>query len=227
MPLNSSHNINIECGNTNRWTLDNELRQYRIKNLHKVIIATLNVASLPNKFDQLKSTIGNNIDVLVLTETKLDDSFPSSQFILDGYSFPYRKDRDRHGGGILIYVREDITSKMLTKHTFPDDIEGIFVELNFKNIKWLLFGTYHPPSQSDKYYFDKLTNALDLYLNIYDKFVLTGDFNAQVTEVEIDTFLEQYDAKNLVKEPTCFKSVDNPSCIDLFLTNSPLSFQHT
>ena len=34
-------------------------------------------------------------------------------------------------------------------------------------------------------------------------------------------------AKNLVKEPTCFKSVNNPSCIDLFLTNSPLSFQHT
>ena len=33
--------------------------------------------------------------------------------------------------------------------------------------------------------------------------------------------------KNLVKEKTCFKNVTNPSCIDLFLTNNALSFQHT
>ena len=207
--------------------MESELKRYRIKNLHRVIIATLNVASLPNKFDQLKLTIGNNIDVLVLTETKLDDSFPTSQFVLDGYSIPYRRDRDRNGGGILIYVREDIPSKILTRHTFPDDIEGLFVELNLKNVKWLLFGTYHPPRQSDKYYFNNITNALDLYLERYDKFVLTGDFNAQETESEVDNFLEQYGAKNIVKEPTCFKSADNPSCVDLFLTNSPLSFQHT
>ena len=40
-------------------------------------------------------------------------------------------------------------------------------------------------------------------------------------------FLIEHDSKNLVKEMTCFKSLDNPSCIDLFLTNSPLSFQNT
>ena len=40
-------------------------------------------------------------------------------------------------------------------------------------------------------------------------------------------FLEAFGAKNLVKEDTCFKSMENPSCIDLFLTNSPLSFQNT
>ena len=39
--------------------------------------------------------------------------------------------------------------------------------------------------------------------------------------------LYEHNSKNLVKDKTCFKSLENPSCIDLFLTNSPLSFQNT
>ena len=34
------------------------------------------------------------------------------------------------GGGVLIYVREDIPSKLLNKHVFPNDIEGLFIEIN-------------------------------------------------------------------------------------------------
>ena len=203
------------------------LKKYRIKNINRVIIATLNVNSITNKFDQLKLIIGKNVDVLVLTETKIDDSFPTSQFLIDGFSTPYRMDRNRYGGGILIYVREDIPSKELKRHDFPSDIEGIFIELNLKKVKWLLLGTYHPPSLTDSYYFEKLSNSLDLYLDTYDKFVLTGDFNAQEHEVEINEFLMKYDAKCIVKEPTCYKSMESPTCIDLFLTNSPLSFQDT
>ena len=93
-----------------------------------------------------------NIDILILVETKIDSTFTNSQFLIDGYTQPYRADRNRHGGGILIYVREDIPSKKLSKHTFPNDIEGIFVEINLRKTKILLFGSYHPPSQSDNYY---------------------------------------------------------------------------
>ena len=39
--------------------------------------------------------------------------------------------------------------------------------------------------------------------------------------------LSQFDVKNIVKGKTCFKSITNPSCIDLFITNKPLSFQNT
>ena len=85
----------------------------------------------------------------------------------------------------------------------------------------------NPPSLSDSYYFEKLSNSLDLYIDTYDKFVLTGDFNAQEDEVEIHEFLMKYDAKCIVKEPTCYKYMESPICICLFLTNSPLSFQDT
>ena len=59
--------------------------------------------------------------------------------------------RNQRGGGILIYVRSDIPSKLLTKHNFPNYIEGLFIEKNFRKSKWLFSGTYHPPSQNDQY----------------------------------------------------------------------------
>ena len=50
-------------------------------------------------------------------------------------------------------MQEDITSKVL-KHLFPNDIAGIFVEINFRKSTWLLCSTCHLPSQSDQYYFE-------------------------------------------------------------------------
>ena len=91
------------------------------------------------------------------------------QILIEGYSSPFRFDSNRYGGGILIYVRQDTPCKQLFKHTLTSDIEGIFVEINLRKVKWLLFGTYHPPSQNDEYYFENVAKALDLYSDKYDK----------------------------------------------------------
>ena len=93
------------------------------------------------------------MDIFVLTETKLDDSFPNSQFSVDRFSVPFRIDRNSSGDEVMFCVRDNIPSKLQTKHFFPNDIEGLFVELNFRKCKWLLLGTYHPPSQSDQHFF--------------------------------------------------------------------------
>ena len=84
------------------------LRNLKLKNINRLVLAHLNINSLSAKFDQLKLLIGKNIDILVLTETKIDNSFPSAQFRIEGFSMPFRLDRNRFGGGVLIYVREDI-----------------------------------------------------------------------------------------------------------------------
>ena len=104
-----------------------DLRNVRLKNLGRIILANLNINSVRNKFDQLKTIIKDNVDILILTETKIDASFPEAQFNIDGYSKPFRLDTNSYGGGLLIFVREDIPCKQLVKHTFPNDIEGIFV----------------------------------------------------------------------------------------------------
>ena len=52
-----------------------------------------------------------------------------------GYCRHFRRDRNRYGGGIFIYVQEDIPCKILPDHNLPEDIEGIFLELNFRKSK--------------------------------------------------------------------------------------------
>ena len=113
----------------------------------------MNINSIRYKFEQLKFLIEDKVDILIIQETKLDETFPDGQFLLNGFSPPYRNDRNKHGGGILIYVRDNIPSKLLNEFQPPKDIEGLFIELNFRNNKWLLFGSYHPPNQCSKYYF--------------------------------------------------------------------------
>ena len=76
---------------------------------------------------------------------------------------------------------------MLKKHKFPDDIEELFMEISFRKFKCLLCGLYHPPSQSDEYFFDHIDKALDVY-SIYEKNLITGDFNTQEGEKCLDTF---------------------------------------
>ena len=164
----------------------------RIKNVNNVIIGTLNINSLAPKFEQLEEIVGKSLDILTIQETKLDDSFPTQQFILNGYSEPYRLDRNREGGGVLIYVREDIPSKQLTKHKFSKYVEGLLVEINLRKTKLLFFGGYRSEHTdfglTKEDFLSQLTFALDKYSN-YDKVLLAGDFNIDENEEILQDFL--------------------------------------
>ena len=105
------------------------LENLRLKNVNRLISAQFNINSLRSKFDSLINIINNNTDILMISETKLDPSFPTRQFHIHGFSEPYRFDRNSIGGGILLYIREDIPSKLiLTKMA----IEEFFVEINLR-----------------------------------------------------------------------------------------------
>ena len=202
------------------------LKEYRSQNPENLIVASLNINSLRNKFDQLKLLIKDSLDILILEETKLDETFPEGQFHIEGFLPPFRKDRNSHGGGVMIFVRDSIHAKVLDVD-LPNNIESIFVELNLKNNKWLLMGTYRPPNQCSKHYYSEISKILDNYSLVYDNILLTGDFNEETSQVNTKSFLEAYNLSNLVKVPTCYRSLSNPRCIDLFLTNKKLSFKNT
>ena len=161
--------------------------------------------------------------IMVISETKLDDSFPESQFKIPGYSSPFRLDRDQNGGGIMVFVHEDITPEFLSFEDKP--FEVLFIELNFRKKKWLLSCSYNSNKNNISNHLQRLRNSLDLYSAKHGNIILIGDFNVSPEESHIETFCESYGLKNLIKVPTCYKNPQNPSCIDLILTNSPLSFQ--
>ena len=180
------------------------MENLKLKNNHRLVIGNLNINSTSNKFDKSKLITQGKTDILVITETKTDSTFPLNQFAIQGYSKHYRFDRNRNKSGVFIYVREDIPNKELKIHNTPEDIESIFIKINLIKTRWLFCGCYHPPSQSDQYFFDNTGKALDKYSKHYDKFMLVGDFNAEESEPCLSQFLYEYNAKNIVKENTCF-----------------------
>ena len=117
-----------------------KLSNTRLQNPSRSIIAQLNINSLHKKFDSLVQMLHNNLDILLISETKIDSSFPIAQFQIEGYT-TYRLDRNAKGGGILLYIREDIPSTLLNSDM---SIESFSVEINIRKKKWLLVCTYNP-----------------------------------------------------------------------------------
>ena len=72
-----------------------------------------------NKFYCLVQQITMNVDILMVSETKLDNSFLVGQFLRDGHGPPIRLDRDIHGGGLMPFVWEDIPCKLLSLENKP------------------------------------------------------------------------------------------------------------
>ena len=204
------------------WNKD--LKSVRLKNLNKIIVGHLNLNSIRNKFDFLAPQVQVIIDILMISETKLDESFPPVQFLLDGYCDPFRFDRDGNGGGILLYIRDDIPSKLLSKNK---NIEGFFVELNLRNKKkWLLSCSYNPKKATISSHLAELSRNTDLYLTKYDQLLFLGDFNAGVEDSSIKDFCTSFKLTSMINKPTCFKNPEK-LCIDLILTNCPRSFQNS
>ena len=91
--------------------LQKDRRQY----LNNPLIGYLNINSVRNKIADVQIFIQNiPLDYLVLSETKLDESFPNAQFNLDGYELGARRDRDKNGGGLIMFVKRGIICKRIS-----------------------------------------------------------------------------------------------------------------
>ena len=151
----------------------------------------------------LPDQIKGNIDVLLVSETKIDDSFPIGNFLIDKFSTPYRLDRNSNGGGLMLLVREDISSKAETK-----PIEGFYIELNLRNDKWLLNCSYNPHKNNIGNHLKALSDFLDSHPSTYEKILILSDFNVEADNQNMKTFCDSYSLTSLIKQPTCYK---NPS----------------
>ena len=67
-----------------------------LKNVNRLLIGNLNTNSVSEKFGQLKILVQGKLDIFVITETKIGSSFPKGQFLIEGFSEPYRLDRKKH-----------------------------------------------------------------------------------------------------------------------------------
>ena len=117
----------------------------------------------------------NTIDMLFLTETKIDDQFPDPQFQVNNYHF-WRADRIAYGGEIAAYVRSDLPCDRKKILEFKN-IESICIEILVGNTKWLISGVYRPQTINEKTFNDDFIKTRDKITTNYDNFMYIGDLN--------------------------------------------------
>ena len=106
----------------------------RSKNPKSIIFLYIHINSICNKFENLCDIIVNNVDVLSNTETKLDYSFANAQFFWPGFHEPLRLDINHQNGGLLVYTKASLLSKILAKFKLPFKIQIISFEINLRKV---------------------------------------------------------------------------------------------
>ena len=141
-------------------SLKNRPKEMKVQSSDKLILNQVNINLIRNQSEALKFIIDHKIDIFLISETKLDDSFSAAQFLIKSFRAPYRFDRNSKGGGLLLYIREDIPSKILTCSS-NCDIETLLVEINLRKRKLLLNGSYNLNKSHISHHFQCLNRLLD------------------------------------------------------------------
>ena len=79
----------------------------------------------------MKNIIEYTCDIFLISETKIDHSFPNGQFSIDGYKM-FRHDRNCFGGGLCLYVKNSIAVKQLNSHKENKKVGAIYLEINIR-----------------------------------------------------------------------------------------------
>ena len=146
---------------------------------HRIIKSHPNTYSIKFKFESLVRFVINNLDIPIVSETKIDDTFPifNSRFFKTAFTWLHSQ-----GGGILLYVREDIPCRYIKQITLNNSFEGFFAELNLRSRKWFLGCSYNHHKDNVASHLSTLSVALDKLCTDYENIIILGDFNVEVKE---------------------------------------------
>ena len=199
---------------SNANDVDNKVREEnQLKRCaNNVKLGHLNINSIGGfKFFEIKNMLGNHLsDTMVLSETKIDNSFPDSQSYVKGFKL-YRQDRTNFGGGLIIYARSDLLTKHI-KNIKTTDLEAITVEVRTQKTspRFILAGLYRPPKLTKDTWTSQLEKLLVSISKLCGHYTLRGDSNCNLLEPDKEPRLARhllslcdiYNMKCLIDKPT-------------------------
>ena len=188
-------------------------------------IGHLNTRSLYPKIDEIRSIVDkNDFDIFCVSETWLHEYIKDDEIHIPGYNI-YRRDRNTGaGGGVCIYVKEDIHVNLRTDLMF-ENIEAIWVEIRQGDTQYLVSCIYRPPSASKEYY-ERIVDMFESARMTDYPVISLGDLNFDyVLNETLSTnpiyYIETaYEMRQLIDQPT---RVDDKtsSLLDVILTSHP------
>ena len=196
-----------------------------------------NINSYQNKFEELKLINQTaQASIIILTETKIDSSYPNSQFKMTNYRL-HRNDRKKRGGGILAYVRSGLGARRLATSKAYKTLEPLVLDVNQGGKDIVLVGLYRTPTRNtEPNYFsqlkDELINLITWAIARRDTLILMSDLNLDKLkphkiEYKILKDIEEiFDLACLIKRATRVTATSR-SLIDIILTNTEDLFEST
>ena len=180
------------------------------------------MASYPSPYSKkVWELINDTFDIFLVSESRLDLSFPDNHFSIPGYRI-VRKDRDRNSRGLLLYINEDIPFKVIKNSSLPTTLEVLSIEITLGMFKFPLIGFYKPPSVCKKEFLLHLNKVHDFFSMKYENITLI-DFNMQSGNKNLKDFCDLNQHEHLLLKLTCYKGKTSLT-IDLIITNHKTSF---
>ena len=142
---------------------------------------------LTNKFEILRDIVQDKLDILLISETKVDPFFPKP--IRDRrFQLSIRLDISSSKGGIMLFAREETPSKVLSAYKPNSSVENVFIKMNLRSKKWLLSCSCNPNLTLLNNHIQNISRGIDVYSSKYDNFIVLGDFNAETSNTTISEF---------------------------------------
>ncbi|XP_028405242.1 uncharacterized protein LOC114527747 [Dendronephthya gigantea] len=169
---------------------------------------------------ELKEIIASNcFDIFIVGETKLDATFPTSQIAIPGYKV-IRKDRNKHGGGLVVYLRSNIISTRLV-HLESTSVETIIIKISLDKKSYLLIAAYRPPGLCKSVWSPEIQRILDAVTIDFTNILLVGDLNCDLMNqdnnigydaMELKDICDIFDMDCIINEPTRITNKTNQAC---------------
>ena len=184
-----------------------------------------NARSLLPKLDELCAVAeATNPDVICIVESWLSDEILDDEIAIDNYRI-LRLNRNRHGGGIVMYIHSSSSSQVLSAGANSHELLVVSISTFNSFCKFCISLFYHPPSCVDA--IDTLCMTLfSLDPSVFDSFILLGDFNVDYFCITTSLYkrlaecLSPFALHQVVQSATHHSSIGTPSLIDpVFISN--------
>ena len=190
-------------------------------------LAYANCFAISNKISYLNYLASfYSFDVIALTETKLNDTFPDAILSLDNMFTVFRKDRTRHGGGVALLISKSVRCSLITIPEALSAVEIIAVDVFINGKSTRIISCYHANHSSD---IGPIIEALEFLLSTHKQTIITGDFNMPhidwssmtASDSKCNEFLSFVLRNGLCQHVHSPTRLNPDHILDLLLTNTP------
>ena len=192
---------------------------------HNLTVLYYNARSLPPKIDYL---IANceiyKPDIICITESWLSSDILNCEIAIPNFNI-VRRDRNRNGGGVTVYIKDCFEFKIISHG--PLDLEFLALSVHNGNIKICVCLLYRPPSSSTTFFDNLYSTFVNLNVSLFSHVLVFDDFNVDFLNVNHPLFsnlcniLDSFSFVQLVSQPTRVTSNGSATLIDLVLSSSP------